>query len=159
MGQPHRCLAAWLLVLLVTTALAGPEEADGALACSDQRPNQPQKLRLKAIPNTSSIGALWDPPGNKACVDHFIGKLMRNSQCCIASLHRGDRCQPTTFYMQLDIGTQVHVLSNSMHYKIVMLLIAMSCFGRGCCKSDYHVSSCWQHCCTQVTIWGAPPRD
>uniref|UniRef100_A0A383V726 Fibronectin type-III domain-containing protein n=1 Tax=Tetradesmus obliquus TaxID=3088 RepID=A0A383V726_TETOB len=72
MGQPYRCLAAWLLVAFTAIALAAPEDANSAAACSDQRPNQPQQLRLKAIPNTSSIGALWEAPGNKACVDNYI---------------------------------------------------------------------------------------
>ncbi|WIA11479.1 hypothetical protein OEZ85_011593 [Tetradesmus obliquus] len=72
MGQPYRCLAAWLLVAFTAIALAAPEDANSAAACSDQRPNQPQQLRLKAILNTSSIGALWEAPGNKACVDNYI---------------------------------------------------------------------------------------
>ncbi|KAF6264924.1 fibronectin type III [Scenedesmus sp. NREL 46B-D3] len=72
MGQAQRCVAALLLVSWITIVLARSENADSAEACRDQRPNQPQQLILRAMPNTSSIGALWDLPANKACVDHFI---------------------------------------------------------------------------------------
>lgn len=143
MGQPYRCLAAWLLVAFTAIALAAPEDANSAAACSDQRPNQPQQLRLKAIPNTSSIGALWEAPGNKACVDNYIGELMQ-----AVDVKRALGCRDDSPSLsKLDNHTRHYFLSLIIDqtYYINDICILSPAVVTGVTMLSNHVITCWQH--------------
>lgn len=141
MGCRVRWLACVVLIVFGSHIVQGQQKQkqQAQPACKDARPDAPKDLRLKAMPSTSSIGAVWNPPGNGACVDYYLGKsaivTSEPDQCSSAVSSKFSEAGHSTFSMNQWWYSGVHTQQEMSFINVAAALADGHSHGVSCNRS------------------------